>query len=303
MDSTLNFICNQAREFPPLENFGAVQKCNIVPRVACFRTSYRVHSVLLSGTTAVDGAFLKKHIHSVYYLQLMTQEIPSPRDLPYQSCYCEENVYKLCEALNDERIRGDSYVIFITSAAKAFPLWCQKAAYDLTEEDETNPNERYAYSSGNGHPVFWDYHVILVIGSKVYDHDSILPWGCSLDRYLQQAIQPKFHHSTSEAADIITLLNPSYRPCFRIVPISDYLAYFSSDRSHMQGTDQSPPPWRTIKGQRSEIAHCLPRYLDVKNLSHREEAIVFEDKPYGQLLTLATFCEWCLNVEKSISKT
>ena len=154
--------------------------------------------------------------------------VPSQEDLVYSKCYCEENVYKICEALLSvsENLSSAAHVVFLTSASKAFPLWNQKSA----------PNANT--------PVFWDYHVLLVLDGRVYDHDTCLAWGIPLQEYLEQAIRSDFPYSpaAAAAAGMAEYLPAKFRPVFRIVPASSYLACFSSNRSHMQDSIEPPPP-------------------------------------------------------------
>lgn len=140
----------------------------------------------------------------------------------YTSCYCEENVWQLCQQVqkdsNTELI--ECFVVFISNKRRSVPLWMQKSAPDpLT-------------------PVFWDYHVILIQSPKegkplVYDLDSLLAFPCLLEDYMHQAIQTE--HT----------LQKKYHRKFRVVAADKFLETFASDRSHMKlpnGQYQSPPP-------------------------------------------------------------
>lgn len=44
---------------------------------------------------------------------------------PYQSCYCEENVFKLLELCDD---RDGLFAVIVSNDDKAVTLWCQKSA-------------------------------------------------------------------------------------------------------------------------------------------------------------------------------
>ncbi|KAJ8334463.1 hypothetical protein SKAU_G00401020 [Synaphobranchus kaupii] len=64
---------------------------------------------------------------------------PARQECMYTSCYCEENVWKLCEHVKNQN-KGTFdhiYAVFIS-------------------------NERRMKSSRGGQPVVWDYHVILL---------------------------------------------------------------------------------------------------------------------------------------------
>uniref|UniRef100_A0A7M5WV89 Protein N-terminal glutamine amidohydrolase n=2 Tax=Clytia hemisphaerica TaxID=252671 RepID=A0A7M5WV89_9CNID len=96
----------------------------------------------------------------------------------YTSCYCEENVWKLCDQIRKTNPTelNEYYAVFISNKNHSIPLWMQKQSEDpLTA-------------------VVWDYHVILVQKppsdkALVYDLDSIMGFPCPLELYLQQAIQ------------------------------------------------------------------------------------------------------------------
>ncbi|XP_049458575.1 protein N-terminal glutamine amidohydrolase isoform X2 [Epinephelus fuscoguttatus] len=118
---------------------------------------------------------------------------PSRENCVYTSCYCEENVWKLCEFIRTERTvpLEELLVVFISNENRTVPLWKQK--------------------SGRGdHPVIWDYHVILLqVGhqpssSLVYDLDSELAFPCSLTLYAAEAlrsdshINPAYHRVSDE---------------------------------------------------------------------------------------------------------
>ncbi|XP_051015593.1 protein N-terminal glutamine amidohydrolase isoform X1 [Acomys russatus] len=90
---------------------------------------------------------------------------------------------------------------------------------------------------GNG-PVIWDYHVVLLHVSSegqsfIYDLDTILPFPCPFDTYVEDALKSD--------ADI----HPQFRRKFRVVRADCYLKNFASDRSHMKdssGNWKEPPP-------------------------------------------------------------
>nr|XP_023683285.1 protein N-terminal glutamine amidohydrolase isoform X2 [Paramormyrops kingsleyae] len=70
---------------------------------------------------------------------------PCRKDCVYTSCYCEENVWKLCEyaKIQKQFPMDEIYAVFISNEQKMVPLWEQK-------------------SSHGNKPVIWDYHVILL---------------------------------------------------------------------------------------------------------------------------------------------
>lgn len=142
----------------------------------------------------------------------------------YTKCYCEENVWKLCEKLISHHYFNNQettvYAAFISNSTKSVALWSQTSG---------DPN--------NNGLIVWDYHVVTVVigaqNSVVYDLDSTLPFPCSLQDYISQTFHPEFE------------LKKRYKQYIRMVPAIHFLAKFSSNRSHMQKSDGSwlaPPP-------------------------------------------------------------
>uniref|UniRef100_A0A8R1DRR2 Protein N-terminal glutamine amidohydrolase n=1 Tax=Caenorhabditis japonica TaxID=281687 RepID=A0A8R1DRR2_CAEJA len=142
-------------------------------------------------------------------------------DAAYQSCYCEENVYKLIESA---KTRDGVYAVFISNDCQMVPLWCQKSAKD---------------PSGF---VVWDYHVIAIHkkrgGTKVYDLDSTLPWGVDFEIYWRNTMKESNHYEDNVQRK------------FRVIPADVYLNLLSSDRSHMKNISgefiKPPPDWPII---------------------------------------------------------
>lgn len=139
----------------------------------------------------------------------------------HTKCYCEENVWKLCHYIQEEKPAEvtNCYAVFISNTKQAVPIWHQKACHNAEQ------------------PVVWDYHVIFIHSgvkeSSVYDLDTNLEFPVKFDVYLAHAIR------LNEA------LKEDYHRFFRVVPASLYLTTFSSDRSHMCREDKSwisPPP-------------------------------------------------------------
>lgn len=147
--------------------------------------------------------------------------LPEKDQCVYTSCYCEENVWKLCQHLRDthsEELLDDYFVVFISNPSQETILWKQKAG-----------------QSQDDFLVVWDYHVILIDKQSqlVFDLDTSLPFPCSFDLYMQSAIRSDF------------LLNEKYHRWFRVIPSKEYLATFASDRSRMRTPDGrwiKPPP-------------------------------------------------------------
>ncbi|XP_075599511.1 protein N-terminal glutamine amidohydrolase isoform X5 [Balearica regulorum gibbericeps] len=147
--------------------------------------------------------------------------VPPRPACAYTSCYCEENVWKLCDYIRsqDQYPLEEFYAVFISNDRRMIPLWKQK--------------------SGHGdEPVVWDYHVILlhVSGGEqnfVYDLDTALPFPCPFDV------------DSVEAFRLDDSLHPEFHRKIRMIRADLYLKTFASDRSHMKdanGKWQKPPP-------------------------------------------------------------
>ncbi|XP_011828418.1 PREDICTED: protein N-terminal glutamine amidohydrolase [Mandrillus leucophaeus] len=106
------------------------------------------------------------------------QPASPPRDAcVYSSCYCEENIWKLCEYIknHDQYPLQECYAVFISNERKMIPIWKQQAR------------------PGDG-PVIWDYHVVLLHVSSggqsfIYDLDTVLPFPCPFDTYVEDAFK------------------------------------------------------------------------------------------------------------------
>nr|XP_018913211.1 PREDICTED: protein N-terminal glutamine amidohydrolase [Bemisia tabaci] len=162
----------------------------------------------------------------------------------YTTCYCEENVWKLCEKvkLNNEAHLDKCYAVFISNPNQTVALRNQKAGHN------------------NEGLVVWDYHVIFLIvcpddGCFVFDLDSSLMFPSSFETYIEKT----FYSSTSFSEQFISF--------FRMVNATDYLGMFSSDRRHMKepnGTWISPPPtWPPIKALDCDFN--LDEYTDMNS--------------------------------------
>ena len=55
--------------------------------------------------------------------------LKSREEMPYASCYCEENVFQLVKLLSESEGLEDTYVVFLSSVTQCFPLWMQVGAY------------------------------------------------------------------------------------------------------------------------------------------------------------------------------
>ncbi|CAK8698011.1 protein N-terminal glutamine amidohydrolase-like [Clavelina lepadiformis] len=158
--------------------------------------------------------------------ELIKSIFPQKDECIYTKCYCEENVWMLCNHVlkNHKNLLQQFYVIFVSNENKAVPLWAQKSRTDITK------------------PVIWDYHALLLFveGSEyegehayILDLDSVLPFPTKLSIYCQEAFRP----------DI--LLKTEFKQYLKLIPADTYLKTFSSDRSHMKKAEGDwffPPP-------------------------------------------------------------
>ena len=154
----------------------------------------------------------------------------------YASCYCEENIWHLC--MHPQFAQKQRKVIWISSEAGICPLWHQRAA------------------SSPLHPVWWDYHVVLLVKDgqwQVWDLDTTLALPTPASRYLTATF--KDTHAIA--------------PLFRVMDADYYQREFSSDRSHMLKDSQwlaTPPSWQPIQPH----ASTFDQMLDFSSDTHGE---------------------------------
>ncbi|XP_071180126.1 protein N-terminal glutamine amidohydrolase-like [Mytilus edulis] len=150
-------------------------------------------------------------------------ELPlSKEECVYTKCYCEENVWKVCEYVKNHHpaVLDNCYCVFISNKDKVIPLWQQKSS----QREDTL--------------VIWDYHVIFIYKqsekeSFVYDLDTSLPFPCDFKTYFLEGIRSN------------QTLQPQYHRSFRVISAPMFLQTFASDRSHMlneEGNYLHPPP-------------------------------------------------------------
>ena len=192
---------------------------------------------------------------------------PKQEECVYTSCYCEENVWKLCEQF--QKRGGDTkqlYAVFISSHERQTALWNLKCG-------------------GTADFQLWDYHVILIKSapsgressqsttdtvtgvrgheseSLVYDLDTSLPFPVSFNQYVKEVLRP----------ELILHLRSAGLPerLFRVVSADAFLEEFASDRSHMRkedGTWFAPPPtYPPIRSQKN--SNNIQEFLSMKNSS------------------------------------
>lgn len=153
--------------------------------------------------------------------------------MPIRYCayFCEENIWHLC---TDERV--------------GVPLEERRVVFISNPRGRVAMRKQRAGESRAG-LVLWDYHVVLLARGKVWDLDSTLGYPVPLDQWVEDSFFP---------------LVRGYEPRFRVIDAPTYLANFSSDRSHMMGSDGAPlkplPPWPRI-GE----GMTLPRFIDLES--------------------------------------
>ncbi|VVC86681.1 protein N-terminal glutamine amidohydrolase [Leptidea sinapis] len=191
---------------------------------------------------------------------------PKQNECSHVSCYCEENVWKLCQ---DVSIRVPEeldrcYVVFISNSCRTVPLWKQRAG---REDDRL---------------VIWDYHVIFLysIDTKtclVYDLDSELPFPTFFHKYVTETLRTD------------QVLKSDFHRFFRVVPAKLFLQTFASDRRHMKRPDGSwikpPPPYPAICTSAS--THNLDEYINMD-----------EQSGPGQVFNLTDFVQRFYKIQK-----
>jgi hypothetical protein len=173
----------------------------------------------------------------------------------YAAQFCEENIWHLCQ--HPKLAELERHVVFISNYLRCCPFWEQRAGAEGSE------------------PILWDYHVILFtrrspdLDGCVFDLDTRLDFPSGVEGYLQQTFRN------------VALLPTAYQPMFRVTSAVDYVATFSSDRSHMRddrGNWLAPPPtWPPIMGDNQQT---LPDYMN------------FQSKTFGEAIDIDAFRLW-----------
>ena len=177
----------------------------------------------------------------------------------YAPCFCEENVWKLCDHVRSRSPASElskCYAVFVSNKKQVVPLWRQKAGKD---EEKL---------------VIWDYHVIFIYKPDerclVFDLDSDLPFPTHFGKYVTETFRTD------------AILNPEYHRFFRVVPAPVFLSKFSSDRRHMKKPDgswmKSPPNYPCI--QTSETPHNLDEFISMDQQQQQQ---------LGEVMTLQEF--------------
>eukprot|EP01023_Acetabularia_acetabulum_P051635 TRINITY_DN5717_c0_g1_i2.p2 TRINITY_DN5717_c0_g1~~TRINITY_DN5717_c0_g1_i2.p2 ORF type:complete len:211 (-),score=16.18 TRINITY_DN5717_c0_g1_i2:86-718(-) len=184
----------------------------------------------------------------------------------YTKQYCEENVYKLCQQLADQKIctLDNLFVVFISNQIQKIPLWQQKSG-DFASE----------------FLVAWDYHVILIQKetnnqefqrrSKVWDLDTLLNFPCNFDYYCMHALRTQQN------------LQQKYKRFYRVINGNEFLRFFASDRSHMRGGDGSwlaaPPDYPPIVSEDGKTMNLF-QYVDMEIQSQNQFGKVMNQEEF-----------------------
>jgi protein N-terminal glutamine amidohydrolase len=161
-------------------------------------------------------------------------KIFDPEAYPYTPHFCEENIWKLAQALITQGCDPETLqVLFLSNRKRQVALAWQKM-------------------SPPGRLLVWDYHVILqaVMNEELYvfDFETRLGFPCQAEWYFRKTLP-----------EVLVLLR-DLRPSVRIIPAATYLEQFCSDRSHMLGEVEPEdfPSWPPIcpaeKGRRIMLA-------------------------------------------------
>ncbi|KAK4473493.1 hypothetical protein MN116_002857 [Schistosoma mekongi] len=209
----------------------------------------------------------------------------SKEHLTYTPYYCEENAYKLLEYMKEFGDLHCTYVVFVSNMNKSTLGWLVRSNKGRLS------NGPFCYMGSCPLNIiydcsFKDYHVFIIYNSiseyLVYDFDSLLPFPTPFVHYFAHGLRRN------------DILPERLRRFYRVIPGTDYLNYFSSDRSHMQRDDGSwmapPPSYGCICGQNSGSSHNLPFYLDMTMNVVGENSLI-TDRVYGTVLSENEFFE------------
>lgn len=163
----------------------------------------------------------------------------------YTPYFCEENIWHLANSLVNEGINEKALsVLFLSNQARQIVLYQQRNAL-------------------SSQAIIWDYHVILQqtitpcqhddTESLIYDFDTILPFPVKKTVYFDLSFPSPER------------LLPQFHMLIRTIPAVEYLAYFSSDRSHMKGllAEDHFPNYPCIKAGSREKSITLQEYLNM----------------------------------------
>jgi hypothetical protein len=178
----------------------------------------------------------------------------------YAPQYCEENIWHLCQHPN--LLHKQRYVVFISNKQRLCPFWNQRAATSAEA------------------PVGWDYHVVMLLRHEddepwcIGDLDTRLEFPTPVADYLRQTFVN------------IDNMPSEYHPTFRVIPATEYVERFSSDRSHMRsvggGWLAPPPSWPAIHSGPSNLDDFINvETLGVGNVMTLDAFRAFDEPPHA----------------------
>ncbi|EDV29694.1 uncharacterized protein TRIADDRAFT_52358 [Trichoplax adhaerens] len=228
------------------------------------------------------------HPEARYILGMTLQRTFEGIICDYTPYYCEENVWKLCERIqqSSKAVIQEFYAVFISNDNKTVALWKQQAS------DKENGLIVWVvkaclasfaliiYSIGyNNYKhtcdaiICHDYHVILIRKASnlvsVFDFDSQLQFPCTFYDYVTHGLRPDDE------------LQKQFQRLFRVIPALDFLETFASDRSHMKTTKDSntylkaPPPYPPIFTK--DCSMNLPQFIKMELTSVPGQILNYEN--------------------------
>ena len=160
---------------------------------------------------------------------------------PYTARFCEENIWHLGKRLAAQGIAvANMTAVVLSNTDCTIALLQQRAA-------------------PAGQMMVWDYHVILLLVENneewILHFDTRLPFVTPRDEYARHSFIPPAH------------LKVAGQPQLRLIPMEEYLARFSSDRSHMRDASGKPlvpfPAAPIIQPSDAAQAITLMQYIDM----------------------------------------
>ncbi len=182
--------------------------------------------------------------------------------LAYTPLFCEENIWKLLEAIYENAWQAGSiqprHVLFIINSNNTVALFGQG-------------------ETGNHQPLIWDYHVILsaMLNDQpvIYDFDSQCDFPAELTSYFNTTFP------------LHTNLNHEYRPLIRSIEAEFYFQHFSSDRQHMRNVipESQFPDYPLIQADSGTHSLTLKQCRDI-NETIAESRLLYPYDYFMQLL-------------------
>ena len=160
----------------------------------------------------------------------------------YAACFCEENIWQLGKSLVAQGISiAAMHAVVLSNANRTIALLQQRAAPP-------------------GQAMMWDYHVILLLKNAdeewILDFDTRLPFATLRHDYALNSFIPA------------PQLAQEFQPLLRVIPMTEYLARFASDRRHMRDENGEPlqpfPLWPAIQPSDVDQPITLMQYMEME---------------------------------------